>query len=132
MLSATENGIRCIGLKHPPEIRTLTQAPICFLPIFKTKEIMDVETAAKPSSFKARVALEALKHKEVVSRFDLHPTMLHQWKRALLEGVSSGRLRLFHRSVWRETEQGGGRNRLPEALSRVEFRDGLRQLQTAA
>ena len=42
--------------------------------------------------FKAKVALEALKGEETVSqlasRFGVHLTMIHQWKRALLEGAS--------------------------------------------
>ena len=42
--------------------------------------------------FKAKVALEALKGDEraaeLASRFGVHPTMIHQWKRALLEGAS--------------------------------------------
>ena len=44
------------------------------------------------SEFKSRVALEALKGEETVSqlasRFGVHPTMIHQWKRALLERAS--------------------------------------------
>ena len=43
-------------------------------------------------AFKAKVALEALKGEataaELASRFGIHPTMIHQWKRALLEGAS--------------------------------------------
>lgn len=42
--------------------------------------------------FKAKVALEALKGEETAaefaSRFGVHPTMIHQWKRVLLEGAS--------------------------------------------
>ena len=42
--------------------------------------------------FKARVAPEALKGEHAVSelatRFGVHPTMIHQWKKALLNGAS--------------------------------------------
>jgi transposase len=55
--------------------------------------------------FKARVALEALKGEQTVtelaSRFCVHPTMIHQWKRALLDGASD----IFER---------GGRTKTPE------------------
>ena len=55
--------------------------------------------------FKARVALEALKGEQTVtelaSRFGVHPTMIHQWKRALLDGASD----IFER---------GGRTKTPE------------------
>ena len=42
--------------------------------------------------FKAKVALEALKGEravaELATQFGVHPTMIHAWKRALLEGAS--------------------------------------------
>ena len=41
--------------------------------------------------FKARVALEAVKGERTVSElaadYGVHPTMIHQWKKALLEGA---------------------------------------------
>jgi transposase-like protein len=43
-------------------------------------------------AFKARVALEALKGERTVSElssaYGVHPTMNHQWKKALLEGAA--------------------------------------------
>ncbi len=50
-------------------------------------------------AFKARVALDALKGEhtvaELATRFGIHPTMVHQWKRALMEGAAD----IFERGV---------------------------------
>lgn len=44
------------------------------------------------AAFKARVALEALKGERTVSElaaaYGVHPTMIHQWKKYLLEGTA--------------------------------------------
>ena len=44
------------------------------------------------SSFKAKVAVEALKEEqataEMASRYEVHPSQVRTWKRALLEGAS--------------------------------------------
>lgn len=54
--------------------------------------------------FEAKAALEALKGEETVSelasRFGVYPTMIHQWKRALLEGASD----VFERGGKRKPE----------------------------
>jgi transposase-like protein len=44
------------------------------------------------AGFKARVPLQAVKGERTVSEltaeYGVHPTMIHQWKKALLEGAS--------------------------------------------
>ena len=44
------------------------------------------------SEFKAKVALAAIKNEETVAelaaKFGVHPTMINNWKRALLEGAA--------------------------------------------
>nr|WP_240664807.1 IS3 family transposase [Sinirhodobacter ferrireducens] len=56
------------------------------------------------AGFKARVALEAVKGERTVSElaaeYGVHPTMIHQWKRSLLEGASD----IFERGGKRKAE----------------------------
>lgn len=44
------------------------------------------------AGFKARVALEAVKGErtvlELAAEYGVHPTMIHQWKKALLDGAA--------------------------------------------
>ena len=44
------------------------------------------------AGFKARVALEAVKGERTVSElaaeYGVHPTMIHQWKKSLLDGAA--------------------------------------------
>ena len=69
--------------------------------------------------FKAKVALEALKGEQTVSelasQFGVHPTMIHQWKRALLEGASG----VFERGGRKapEVDEGNGPGNQDEHIS---------------
>lgn len=44
------------------------------------------------AKFKAKVALEALRGEktiaEIATQYEIHPTMIHNWKRQLLDGAS--------------------------------------------
>jgi transposase-like protein len=85
--------------------------------------------------FKAQVALEALKGEQTVaelaSRFGVHPTMIHQWNKALLEGASE----IFQRGrIHGEAEVDAGRIKELHAkigeltVERDFLEQGLRQL----
>ncbi|MGA0565531.1 transposase [Ancylobacter sp. VNQ12] len=56
------------------------------------------------AGFKARVALEAVKGERTVSElaadYGVHPTMIHQWKKALLEGAAD----IFERGARKTAE----------------------------
>ncbi len=65
---------------------------------------MSKQEQYKPD-FKAKVALGPLKGEQtmppkLVSRFGVRPMMIHQWKRALLEGKRF-RITLFSVARWR-------------------------------
>jgi transposase len=50
------------------------------------------------AGFKARVAMEAVKGErtasELAAQYSVHPTMIHEWKKALLDGAAD----IFERS----------------------------------
>ena len=56
------------------------------------------------AGFKARVALEAVKGERTVSElaadYGVHPTMIHQWKKALLDGAAD----IFERGTQKTAE----------------------------
>ena len=56
------------------------------------------------TDFKVRVALEAVKGERTVSElaaeYGVHPTMIHQWKKALLDGAAD----IFERGGKKTTE----------------------------
>ena len=63
------------------------------------------------AGFRARVALEAVKGvrtvSELAAEYGVHPTMIHQWKKALLDGAAD----IF--------EPGGRRSAAEETLERA-------------
>jgi transposase len=96
-------GLLCRGLKlrlepisvilsRSPEIRHRRKLRfvVCWSSTRRRSEIS--KRKQHSPEFKAKIAFEALKGEETVSelasRFGVHPTMIHQWKRALLEGAS--------------------------------------------
>lgn len=56
------------------------------------------------AGFKARVALEAVKGErtmsELAAEYGVHPTMIHQWKKALLDGAAD----IFERGTKKTAE----------------------------
>jgi transposase len=61
--------------------------------VFTNAEIKTCANAPNhDAGFKARVALEAVRGERTVSdpaaEYGVHPTMIHQWKKALLEGAA--------------------------------------------
>ena len=67
--------------------------------------------------FKARVALEAMKGEQTVgelaSRIGVHPTMIHQWKKALVEGAAE----VFQRG--RTTAEPADAGRIKELHAKI-------------
>ena len=76
------------------------------------------------AGFRARVALEAVKGERTVSElaaeYGVHPTMIHQWKKALLEGAPD----IFERGGKKKAE---GRRAAGHGTARQDRRAGRRQ-----
>lgn len=77
--------------------------------VFDEKEIRMSKRKNHKPAFKARVALEAIKGEQTVaelaSHYGVHPTQIHQWKKALLDGAAD----VF------ASKNSGGRKSAPEA-----------------
>jgi transposase-like protein len=73
------------------------------------------------SSFKARVALEAIKERETVAqlakRHGVHPTQVHQWKRKLLDEAPE----LFDRESASRTTEAFEATQLYEQIGRLKM-----------
>ncbi len=73
------------------------------------------------ASYKARVALEALKERETMGqlakRFGVHPTQIHQWKRKLLEDAGE----LFERNNGSKRAEAFETTELYEQIGRLKM-----------
>jgi transposase len=73
------------------------------------------------SSFKARVAVEALKERETAAqlakRFGVHPTQVNQWKRKLLDEAPE----LFDRESRSRPEEAFEATELYEQIGRLKM-----------
>ena len=73
------------------------------------------------ASFKARVALEAIRERETVSqlakRHGIHPTQIHQWKRKLLDEAAE----LFAREAGAKSTEAFDSTALYEQIGRLKM-----------
>ncbi len=73
------------------------------------------------SSFKAKVAIEALKEKETLSelskRFEVHPTMIGKWKQDFLSRAAS----IFEKSSEGESQEQIDPDQLYAKIGRLEL-----------
>jgi len=71
------------------------------------------------AEFKAKVALEALKGEKTISelaaKYEIHPTMIHGWKRSLLEGASG----VFQKGSKKHQEEGPTRVELYKEIGKL-------------
>jgi transposase-like protein len=73
------------------------------------------------SSFKAKVAIEALKEKETLAelskRFEVHPTMIGKWKQDFLSRAAS----VFEKSSEEQSEEQINPDQLYAKIGRLEL-----------
>ena len=78
-----------------------------------------------PPEFKAKVALSALKNEETMSelsaRFGVHPTMINNWKRTLLDNASV----LFDKGQKSQKEKEGEINELFRQIGQLKVENGF-------
>jgi transposase-like protein len=70
-------------------------------------------------AFKAKVALAAIKGDktvaELVSRFEVHPSQIHAWKKALLEGAGQ----VFEAGVGHKDKDKGRESLIPQLYQQI-------------
>jgi len=71
------------------------------------------------ADFKAKVALEAIKGERTISelaaRYEIHPTMINTWKKALLDGASG----VFEKGKKSPSSQGPGEEELYRQIGKL-------------
>ena len=71
------------------------------------------------AEFKAKIALEAIKGEltisELAAKYEIHPTMIHGWKRSLLDGASG----VFAKGSKKNQEAGPSKEDLYKEIGKL-------------
>ena len=88
----TELGVTGEDVRWTPEMRQVATRESCSYNGPETGAVMKQSRQKHSATFKAKVALAAIKGDrtvgELASEFSVHPSQIHAWKRALLDGAA--------------------------------------------